>query len=51
MQADKDLHLKPWLGPLTAAELIRQEKRQKYRGRLERLVDEAKQRAKQAEQN
>lgn len=46
-QSEKDLRLKPWPSPLTAAEVIRQYDRRQKRSRLEALVAEAQQRARQ----
>lgn len=43
-QAEKNLRLKPWPGPLTAAELLKQYQRAQNRTRLERLIADAQQR-------
>lgn len=44
VQADKDLKLKPWPAPVTAAEILKQYRRQQNRSRLETLIADAKRR-------
>lgn len=41
IQSQKKLNLKPWPGPMTAAELVKQQRRKQNRARLQRLVVEA----------
>lgn len=43
-QAEKDLKLKPWPTPLTAAELVTAEQRRQRRARLTERITEAQQR-------
>lgn len=45
IQSEKNLKLKPWPSPLTAAEILKQYRRQKNRSRLETLIADAKRRA------
>ena len=49
-QSEKNLRLKPWPLPLTAKELVKQEKSRQQRTRLERLIAEGKQRAQQQQE-
>ena len=46
IQSEKDLKLKPWPSPQTAAEILKQYRRQQNRSRLETLIADAKARAK-----
>lgn len=41
IQSSKKLNLKPWPSPMTAAELVKQQRRKANRARLQRLVVEA----------
>ncbi len=45
IQSEKNLRLKPWPSPLTAAEVLRQRERRNNRRRLAELVAEAQERA------
>lgn len=45
IQSEKNLRLKPWPSPVTAAEVLRQRERRKNRQRLTGLVAEAQERA------
>lgn len=45
IQSKKNLHLKPWPRPITAAEVMRAYKRRQTRSRLEQLVADAQRQA------
>lgn len=45
IQSEKNLHLKPWPNPITAAEVLRQRTRRTKRARLTQLVEDAQRRA------
>ena len=52
IQSEKNLRLKPWPSPLTAAEVLRMRERRQRRKRLDELIAEARERGRrQAEEN